>query len=180
MIISNMKNGKGFTLIEMLVVIAIISIVAAMVMPAVQKARGRAMNAKTESMIHQIEIAMAMYETDFGVYPYDNETPSDIITSERLYDYLTRRWNVNGRDYGPYMELKAQNTCDDDSDGIDYEIADAWGKPIYYDLNDNTTPNPDEPYNNQYSYDLYSKGPDGSTGTGANAGDEADDLNNWD
>lgn len=59
-----MSRQKGFTLIELLVVISIIVLLAAMLIPALNKVRDLANRASCASQIHQHVMAMMMYADD--------------------------------------------------------------------------------------------------------------------
>ena len=72
---------KGFTLIEILVVIAIVGVLAALLFPVFSHVRERGRQTACLSNLHQLSLATFQYAQDFDDrYPYGGD-PSDLDTN---------------------------------------------------------------------------------------------------
>ncbi len=70
------KKNSAFTLIELLIVIAIVGLLSSIVMTSVAKARSNARDIRRKADLLQINTALQAYYIDTGTMPINRATPS--------------------------------------------------------------------------------------------------------
>lgn len=110
----NISSPYAFTLIEVLVVVAIIALLMAILLPSLKRAREQAHNTRCKAQVRQLGTGMTMYLHQFDVYPSHQWRlkPTATNNDPRL------RWFDAMAD-----QLRMRNTNDDPNGGMGkYEI----------------------------------------------------------
>ena len=87
---------KGFTLIEIMVVVVIISILAAFIVPKIMDRPDQARIVKAQSDIRVIETALKLYKLDNHVYPTTDQGLEALITRPNDDPEPTKNWKEGG------------------------------------------------------------------------------------
>ena len=103
------SRRKAFTIVELLVVIIIISMLAAFVAPKMFKGLGRARQDIAKAKMATIENALGRFYVDCGRYPDDSEMLDVLVVPP---EDLEEKWN------GPYLKQS--------------ELLDPWDNPYIY------------------------------------------------
>ena len=91
------QGGRAFTLVELLVVVAVIGVLAGLLLPALSRAKDRGKTASCANNLRQLIFASLMYEEENKVFPvgwYPARFPS--IWYRQLQPYVGRPAAVSG------------------------------------------------------------------------------------
>jgi general secretion pathway protein G len=78
---------KGFTLIELMIVVVILGLLATMVMPKILSKPDQARRTKAMVDIRSIQSALAMFKTDTGRFPTTAEGLQALVTNPGIAGY---------------------------------------------------------------------------------------------
>lgn len=146
------RGRAGFTLIEMMTVIAIIMILAAILLPVMSRVQEQSRRTECMSNLHQIAVAIKLYKLDERGYPKDLSERA-IPAGQRWFGPDADANNVPDKTapgyglatlYPDYIEsIKTFSCPDDEADSLDNSMLNGGG---------DGNPKPDKP---NESYDAY-------------------------
>ncbi len=129
-------HSRGFTLIEMLVVITIIAVLAGIAFPVANGVMRRARNVKVQTVVKDLQVAVNGYHTEYsGRFPVPADSGSDTTVntedSEFLGALLGEEDNpMNAREVA-FIELPLAKNGVGGLSGTEgsYSLVDEWGNP---------------------------------------------------
>ncbi len=90
-----MKKQTGFTLIEVMVVVVILGILAAVIVPKIMSRPEQARIVKAKQDVLAIESALDLYKLDNGIYPTTDQGLQALVT-QPTSNPIPRNWKSDG------------------------------------------------------------------------------------
>src|SRR5688500_678050 len=94
------RKQRGFTLVEILIVVIILGILAAIVIPQFTNASTDARRSSTASLLHTMRSQIELYKLQHG------DNLPDLVTN---WEPLTKTSTYSGTTFGPYMQQTPKN-----------------------------------------------------------------------
>lgn len=88
-------NQKGFTLIEIMVVLIIIGLLASIVVPRLMGRTDEAKKTKVEVQIRNIQSSLDLYKLDTGVYPTTEQGLASLVDRTTVGE-IPKNWKEGG------------------------------------------------------------------------------------
>lgn len=92
---TNSRNERGFTLIELMVVIVILGILAGLIIPRIMGRPDEARAAKARMQIESLETALKLYKLDNGNYPTTEQGLQALVQAPTAGG-LAKNWRQGG------------------------------------------------------------------------------------
>jgi general secretion pathway protein G len=89
------RSQRGFTLIEIMVVVVILGILAGLIVPRIMSRPEEARRTKAALQIRSIESALKLYKLDSGVYP-STEQGLDALVKRPESGNVPKKWREGG------------------------------------------------------------------------------------
>jgi general secretion pathway protein G len=122
--IVNRGAKRGFTLVEILIVVVLLGILAAIVVPQFS---GMAAGARRSSTLE----ALRRIRTDIQLYKMQHDEALPAISGSNWTDLTTQKPNAKGVLCGPYMTTTPRNPMNNFSDVVTITGPDlTWGDPV--------------------------------------------------
>ncbi len=91
----NVNNNRGFTLIELMVVIVILGILAGLIVPRIMSRPEEARQTKARIQIESMETALKLYRLDNGNYPSTEQGLHALVEAPAVGS-LPGKWREGG------------------------------------------------------------------------------------